>query len=243
MSARKRGAAGGGDGRQVPPGTTTHGAHLSSQEFCSGPPPACAQSKPRRAARRTPTRRDVTKKGARESDQKGQEAAAMATSSPPMTPPSLRRLPSGNLAPGRHRHSQTAVVSSRRGDEHTRAQKLSLTASGPAAVGSLLAGRVLNSSRASHWCPSRLPTRPAAKMPDGGRRRARAYLRRNPTFPLDVEPWGGRRCAALPRYVESPATTVAYAISTLGPRAAVRPKSPCASCAALLWQTAPRRAI
>ena len=50
----------------------------------------------------------------------------MATSSPPMTPPSLRRLPSGNLAPGRHRHSQTAVVSSRRGDEHTRAQKLSL---------------------------------------------------------------------------------------------------------------------
>jgi hypothetical protein len=72
---------------------------------------------------------------------------------------------------------------------------------------------------------------------------ARAYLRRNLTFPLDVEPWGGRRCAALPRYVECPATTVAYAISTLGPRAAVRPKSPCASCAALLWQTAPRRAI
>lgn len=49
--------------------------------------------------------------------------------------------------------------------------------------------------------------------------------------------WGGRRCAALPRYVECPATTVAYAIPTLGPRAAVRPKSPCASCAALLWQT------
>eukprot|EP01047_Picozoa_sp_COSAG01_P015648 COSAG01_NODE_785_length_13619_cov_42.075222_3_plen_228_part_00 len=54
---------------------------------------------------------------------------------------------------------------------------------------------------------------------------------------------GGRRCAALPRYVECPATTVAYAIPTLGPGAAVRPKSPCASCVALLWQTAPRRAI
>jgi hypothetical protein len=126
MSARKRGAAGGGDGRQVPPGTTTHGAHLSSQEFCSGPPPACAQSKPRRAARRAPTRRDVTKKEARESDQKGQEAAAMTTSSPPMTPPSLRRLPAENLAPGRHRHSQTAAVSSRRGDERTRAEMTSL---------------------------------------------------------------------------------------------------------------------
>ena len=98
-------------------------------------------------------------------------------------------------------------------------------------------------TRASHWCPSRLPTRPAADRPKAGRRRARAYLRRNPTFPLDVEPWGGRRCAALPRYVECPATTVAYAIPTLGPGAAVRPKSPCASCAALLWQTAPRRAI
>ena len=80
-------------------------------------------------------------------------------------------------------------------------------------------------------------------MPEADGRRARAYLRRNPTFPLDVEPWGGRRCAALPRYVECPATTVAYAIPTLGPGAAVRPKSPCASCAALLWQTAPRRAI
>jgi hypothetical protein len=98
-------------------------------------------------------------------------------------------------------------------------------------------------TRASHWCPSGLPSRPAAKMLEADGRRARAYLRRNLTFPLDVEPWGGRRCAALPRYVECPATTVAYAISTLGPRAAVRRKSPCASCAALLWQTAPRRAI
>jgi hypothetical protein len=45
----------------------------------------------------------------------------MATSSPPMTPPSLRRLPAENLAPG-HRHSQTAAVSSRRGDERTRTE-------------------------------------------------------------------------------------------------------------------------
>eukprot|EP01047_Picozoa_sp_COSAG01_P079703 COSAG01_NODE_15218_length_1360_cov_1.970658_1_plen_45_part_10 len=30
---------------------------------------------------------------------------------------------------------------------------------------------------------------------------------------------GGRRCAALPRYVECPATTVAYAIPALGPGA------------------------
>jgi hypothetical protein len=241
MSARKRGAANGGDGRQVPSDTTTHGALLSSQEFCSRPPPACAQSKPCRAARRAPTRRDVTKKEARESDQKGQDAAAMTTSSPPMTPPSLRRLPAENLAPGRHTHSQTAAVSSRRGDERTRAE--TTISPDPAPDCSLLAGRVLNSSRASHWCPSRLPTRPATDRPKGGRRRARAYLRRNLTFPLDVEPWGGRRCAALPRHVECPATTVAYAIPTLGPGAAVRPKSPCASCVALLWQTAPRRAI
>ena len=41
----------------------------------------------------------------------------MTTSSPPMTPPSLRRLPAENLAPGRHKHSQTAAISSRRGDE------------------------------------------------------------------------------------------------------------------------------
>jgi hypothetical protein len=47
----------------------------------------------------------------------------MATSSPPMTPPSLRRLPSGNLGPGRHTHSQTAAVSSRRGDERREAEK------------------------------------------------------------------------------------------------------------------------
>jgi hypothetical protein len=65
---------------------------------------------------------------------------------------------------------------------------------------------------------------------------------------IQRSPWtsnhGGRADvpAALPRYVECPATTVAYAISTLGPRVAVRPKSPCASCVALLWQTAPRRA-
>eukprot|EP01047_Picozoa_sp_COSAG01_P115771 COSAG01_NODE_44433_length_419_cov_0.965625_1_plen_68_part_10 len=58
-------------------------------------------------------------------------------------------------------------------------------------------------------------------MTEADGRRARAYLRRNPTFPLDFESWGWRRCAALPRYVECPATIVAYAMSTLGPRAAV----------------------
>jgi hypothetical protein len=91
--------------------------------------------------------------------------------------------------------------------------------------------------------PVQAANSPGHRQTKGGRRRTRAYLRRNLTFPLDVEPWGGRRCAALPRYVECPATTVAYAIPTLGPGAAVRPKSPCASCAALLQQTAPRRAI
>ena len=143
--------------------------------------------------------------------------------------PTIRKIfssymPAENLAPGRHRHSQTAAVSSRRGDQRRGAQPPQLTG-------------------ASHWCSCAVPTRPAAGRGQGDGRRARAYLRRNPTFPLDVEPWGGRRCAALPRYVECPATTVAYAKSTLGPRAAVRPKSPCASCAPLPWQTAPRRAI
>ena len=66
----------------------------------------------------------------------------MTTSSPPMTPPSLRRLPAENLAPGRHRHSQTAMVSSRRGDERRGAEGSFSPV--VASVGSLLAGRVLN---------------------------------------------------------------------------------------------------
>ena len=69
----------------------------------------------------------------------------MTASSPPMTPPSLRRLPAENLAPGRHRHSQTAMVSSRRGDERRGAEEKAGSFSPVvASVGSLLAGRVLN---------------------------------------------------------------------------------------------------
>ena len=48
----------------------------------------------------------------------------MTASSPPMTTSRAGCLPAENLAPGRHRHSQTAAVSSRRGDERTRAETL-----------------------------------------------------------------------------------------------------------------------
>jgi hypothetical protein len=66
----------------------------------------------------------------------------MTASSPPMTTSRVGCLPAENLAPG-HRHSQTAAVSSRRGDERTRAERR-LISPVVASVGSPRSGRVLN---------------------------------------------------------------------------------------------------
>ena len=175
----------------------------------------------------------------------------MTTSSPPMTPPSLRRLPAENLAPGRHKHSQTAAISSRRGDErrgadNTALEGLPLHCVWPSCSWQPARRQSAQPRRAGHWCPSRLPTRPTTDRPKGGRRRARAYLRRNPTFPLDVEPWGGAPMCRTPplRRVPRHHRGIRHTGSWPGGHGATEvPLRICASCAALLWQTAPRRAI